>query len=338
MAFGMTLNGVGGETFNEMRRALSLPDRPLADLNAGYASLIPLLQGLDPKVQFNIANSIWYRDTFGPSINPKFLSEVRVAFGAEVRGLDFSSPQAVTTINTWVKEKTSNKIDKIIDAIPPDMLMYLMNAIYFKGSWREQFTKAKTAPAAFTTAGGSEVTVDMMSRKGGFRAKQMNGSTVAELPYGGDAWVMTLVLPPANTPIDAFVAALTPATWTALVQDAPEADWDLYLPRFKLEWKDEGLKEKMKSLGMRKAFVPGDADFTPLSNTLGRDLFISSVAQKTFVDVNEEGTVAAAVTSIGIGVVSLPPEVRVNRPFVFAIRERLSGTVAFIGKITNPKQ
>lgn len=214
--------------------------------------------------------------------------------------------------------------------------MYLMNAIYFKGTWRDQFNKAQTARAPFTTASGSDVMVDMMTRKGGFRAASVGGVQIAELPYGGDAWVMTLVLPPEGTPIDAFVASLTPAAWTTYSRDATESTTDIYLPRFKLEWKDEGLKERLKLLGMQKAFVPNEADFTPLSSSLGRELFISSIVQKTFVDVNEEGTEAAAVTSVGVEVTSLPTPIRFDRPFIFAIRERLSGTVAFIGKITNP--
>ncbi len=338
MALGMTLNGVGGDTYAEMRQALALPDQPLNELNAGYKALIALLQSLDPKVQFNVANSIWYRDTFGPAITPKFLTDVRDAFSAEARGLDFASPQAVPTINSWVRDKTENKIDKILDNISSATVMYLMNAIYFKGAWRDPFTKARTAPAAFTIPAGSTVMVDMMTRRSGFRANLVSGTQVVELPYGGDAWVMTLLLPPAGISIDDFVAALTPAAWTGFTGEAAESTAQLHLPRFKLSWTDENLKGKLSLLGMNKAFVPNVADFTPLSATLGRELYISNVVQKTFVDVNEEGTEAAAVTSVGVEVTSLPAQIRFDRPFVFAIRERLTGTVAFVGKITNPKE
>ncbi|MGQ0646013.1 MAG: serpin family protein [Gemmatimonadaceae bacterium] len=336
MALGMTLNGAGSDTYTEMRATLGLPDRPLAELNAGYQSLITLLLGLDKTVDFRIANSIWYDQAFGPSIEATFLSDTKQFFNARVAGLDFRSAQAPGTINAWVKTSTNDKIQKIIDQIPDNMVMYLINAIYFKGAWRDSFDPKSTGSGPFTTHTGQQIQVPTMTRKGGFRHGTVNGATVVELPYGGDAYVMTIALPPEGTPINTFVAGLTTNSWQAMAAGTTASSLDLFLPKFKLEWEDK-LNDELQSLGMRQAFVFGGADFSRLSRTAGTRLFISEVKQKTYVDVNEEGTEAAAVTSVGIGVTSLPPTVRVNRPFVFAIREKLSGTLLFMGKVVRPK-
>jgi serpin B len=331
----MTLNGASGNTYTEMRAGLSLPDRPLAELNTSYQGLISLLRGLDKTVDFRIANSVWYDNGFSPSIAPTFLNDTRTFFDAQVQGLDFASASAPGTINSWVNTSTNGKIQKIIDRIPPEMVMYLINAVYFKGAWRNAFDPKQTSDQEFTTHRGQRVTVKTMTRKGGYRSATIGGTEVVELPYGGDAFVMTIAMPPEGQSVNAFVSSLTPATWAGFTASLAERDWELYLPKFRLEWEDT-LNDELKVMGIREAFVPDGADFTRLSPTRGRNLYISEVKQKTFVDVNEEGTEAAAVTSVGIGVTSLPPSVRINRPFVFALRERLSGTVLFLGKIVRP--
>jgi serpin B len=336
MALGMALNGAATETYDEMRDALGVGIRPLAELNGAYKALIELLRGLDKTVDFRIANAVWYRDTFGPSIAPAFLTDTKQFFDARVSGLNFASPQAVTTVNDWVKTGTNGKIDKMLDEVPSNVVMYLMNAIYFKGAWRQPFDPKRTADANFTDHRGAEVAVRMMTRKGGFRLRSEPDAMVVELPYGGDAFVMTILLPAAGTNINAFIATLTASRWQAATSGLTESTFDLYLPKFKLTWA-RGLNDDLKSIGMRRAFVPDGADFTRLSPSLGRNLYITDVRQKTFVDVNEEGTEAAAATSVGIGVTSLPPSIRLDRPFVFAIRERISGTILFIGKIVRPK-
>ena len=335
MALAMTLNGAGGSTYTEMRQTLGLPDRPLAELNAGYQSLILMLRGLDRTVDFRLANAVWYSNSFSPLIAPAFLADTKQFFDAEVGGLDFQSAQAPTTINAWVNRSTNGKIDRIVDRIPPEMIMYLVNATYFKGAWRDAFDPRQTAAGTFTTHTGARVTAQMMTRKGGIRTRTGNGVEVVELPYGGDAYVMTIALPPVGQSINAFVSALTPQSWDAMVASLADVSWDVYLPKFTLRFEDN-LNDELKALGMRTAFVAGGADFTRLSPIAGRQLYVSAVKQKTFVDVNEAGTEAAAVTSVGIGVTSLPPAIRIDRPFVFAIRERLSGTVLFMGKIVQP--
>jgi serine protease inhibitor len=336
MALGMALNGTATETHAEMRTTLGLTSGTMAEVNQGYKSLIDMLRALDRNVDFRIANAVWYRDTFGPDIEPSFLSTTRTFFDARVEGLDFTAPGAVTAINDWVKSSTNGKIDKMVDQIPSEIVMYLMNAIYFKGNWREQFDPKRTAAAEFTTNRNQVVTAQMMTRRGGFRVRRLSvGTTAVELPYGGDAFVMTAILPPENTDVNAFIDVLTPQVLDVLTTEMDDPRMILNLPKFRLAWEDE-FNDELKSLGMQRAFEPDGADFTPLSARLGHNLYISKVRQKTFVDVNEEGTEAAAVTSVDIGVTSFPGTIDFNRPFVFVIRERLTGTILFIGKIVRP--
>jgi serine protease inhibitor len=333
MALGMTLNGTNGETMAEMRGALGFEAQSLDDINASYRSLIALLRGLDPRVEFSLANAIWYRESFGPQVSPSFLETTRTFFDARVSALDFGAPSAVGTINDWVKQSTNGKIAEIVKQIPANVVMYLMNAIYFKGAWREQFDPAKTRPEPFRLTSGQLADVPMMSRSMPVKVGTHEGAQVAELPYGGGAYVMTIVLPAQDATVDDLVEQLSSGTWSQAVANLHDTETIVALPKFKLEWEGK-LNDELQRLGIVSAF--GDADFTRLSPSAGRSLRISEVKQKTFVDVNEEGTTAAAVTSVAI-IDSAPIPFRVDRPFLFAIRERISGTILFLGKIVDPR-
>jgi serpin B len=335
MALGMTMNGAAGTTFEEMRQMLGFGTRPLVEINAGYQGLIGMLRGLDPKVTFQLANAIWYDRPFEPYINPPFLSEVRQWFDAEVDAADMGTPESVQTINDWAKEQTNGKIDKVIDDTR-DLVMLLANAIYFKGDWRDQFDKSKTSPAPFTTLGSGEVQVPTMERDGPLLHGSLDNAVVYELPYGGNAFAMTILLPNEGVDVNDFVASLTSARWQQATAQLFERPNVIHLPKFTLEWKDT-LNAPLQRLGMQSAFVPNQADFTNLSQSRGRDLYVSFVRQDAFVDVNEEGTEAAAVTTVGVVETSAPLPARIDRPFVFAIRERLSGTILFVGKIVDPR-
>lgn len=336
MALGMTMNGAEGTTFTEMRTALGFGPRNYEELNSSYESLIALLRGLDSKVEFRIANAIYFDlADIGTAVEQAFLSDAQNYFDAEVKGLDFRVAGAVDTVNDWASRNTNGKIPRIIDEIPDSILMLLMNAIYFKGDWREGFRPAATTGQPFRALKG-DVTVPLMHRKGGFRQGRLDNATVAELPYGGDAFVMTVLLPDESVNINSFVAGLTASHWRQATTGLRDSDVDLYLPKFKLAWEDT-LNNELKAMGMRQAFIPDVAQFTRISRLMGNRLYIDFVKQKTFVDVNEAGTEAAAVTVVGVGVTSAPVPVRIDRPFVFAIRERLSGAVLFLGKIVEPK-
>ena len=337
MALGMTMNGAEGTTFTEMRSALGFGPRTYAELNTAYQSLIALLRGLDPKVEFTIANAIYYDlMDLGSSVQASFLQDSRQYFDAEVKGMDFRVPSAVDTVNAWASRNTNGKIPEILDAIDPQIVMLLMNAIYFKGDWRAGFKASDTRDDLFYKRGGGQVSVPMMHRRGGFRSGRMPNVTVAELPYGGDAFVMTILMPDEGNDINSFVAGMSAATWATATASLHDTEVPLSLPKFKLAWEDR-LNDELQRMGMQKAFDPYGAEFGRIARLSTGNLYIDFVKQKAFVDVNEVGTEAAAVTVVGIGVTSAPLPVEINRPFVFAIRERLSGTVLFLGKIVEPK-
>jgi serine protease inhibitor len=327
MALGMTVSGTSGTTYDEMIAALRLTGATRDEVGEGYKNLISLLTGLDPRTVFTIANSIWYEQTF--PFNTSFLDNSRKYFDAEVTGLDFTSASSIQTINSWVKAKTNDKIDGIIDHIDPNERMFLINAIYFKGIWQKQFEKSKTTDAPFHNADGTTSTVPMMAREEGANAVVKPDYAAVDLPYGNSAYTMTVIMP--NGDIDAFAESFDQAKWKDLISSLHDSEMAVNLPRFRIEWERQ-LNDDLQQLGMRLAFTPDHADFTPMS-PLGQHLYITKVLQKTYVDVDEQGTEAAAVTSVGVGVTSMPPTFRADRPFMVVIRERFSGTILFIGKI-----
>jgi serpin B len=331
----MTMNGAAGETFEEMRRALAFGSASRPEINASYRSLIDMLRALDRTVEFRIANSIWYRNGF--PFESAFLDEAQQFFDARVAALDFDAPSAAPTINGWVKTSTNGKIEEIVESpIDAEVVMYLINAIYFNGAWTTRFEKNQTRADQFTTIGGTTAPIEMMRRTDTVRVAETADLQVVELPYGGGAFAMTILLPRAGKSVRDLVASLSPASWESAIASARAREVELQLPKFKLRW-EAMLNDPLQSLGMQLAFLGGRADFTRMSSE-GRRLYISKVKQKSYVDVHEEGTEAAAVTSVEIRVVCAcgPQVIRIDRPFVFAIRERLSGTILFMGKIVRP--
>ena len=331
MALGMTLNGAAGTTADEMRRALGFGDTSQQSINEGYRGLIGLLRGLDSRTELRVANSIFYRRDF--PFEQSFLQTGKTYFDAEIQGLDFNAPSSVKTINDWVSRSTNAKIPTILDAIDPLDVMFLINAVYFKGTWRSRFDPAETADATFHAIDGATEPMKLMHQKNTLRYRETADAQWVDLLYGNSAFAMTVVLPKPGKDVNEVVASLTESSWSQLTDGFTETEVDLYLPKIRLEY-ERKLNDDLKALGMEVAFRGGEADFTAMS-PLGRELYIAFVKQKTFVDIYEEGTEAAAVTVVGMRVTSAPvvPTMRVDRPFVFAIRERFSGTILFIGKI-----
>ena len=338
MALGMTLNGARSTTFEGMRTALGLDGLEMPAIDEGYRDLIALLRGLDPRVELQIANSVWFHE--GVPFEQDFLDASAAFFGARVEGLDFRSPAALTTINDWVKEATAGRIPKLLDEIEDEEVMFLINAIYFKGLWTTPFEKSRTVDAPFHLESGATVAVPMMSRTGPIATAYDASTIMVDLPYGGTAYSMTLVLPREGTTAETLAAEMTPARWNALLTALAPTEIVLGVPRFRVEWSGE-LKEPLAALGMAEAFDRDRADFRGISQAVydaGQRLFLTRVVQKTFVAVDEAGTVAAAATAVGVGIDSAPMEVRFDRPFLVAIRERLSGTILFVGKIADPSR
>ena len=341
MALGMTLNGANGTTEEAMRSTLGFSGMTQEEINTTYHGLMDLLRNLDPKVQFKIANSIWYR--LGLSVEQDFIKTNQRYFEATVTGLNFSSPDASKTINSWVDASTNGKIKEIVsDPIPSDIVMYLINAIYFKGTWTYQFDASKTSDAPFYLPTGATTQSKLMQLRGTLPYAENAAYQAIELPYGDSLFSMIVVLPKPGQSVEAFVNDLTDNSWNTLKDGLYTQLGTIFLPKFKLEF-EKSLNDALKALGMEIAFDPGRADFRRVSQQvydMGERLYISKVKHKTFVQVDEEGTEAAAVTSVEVGVTSVGPRefvMRVDRPFFFVITERHSGTLLFVGKIVEPK-
>ena len=339
LALAMTYNGAEGETRRAMADALGFGSMSLEEVNRAAADLISALRSSDPKVQLKIANSIWTRKGFTPK--PAFLQRTKDNYGAEVASLDFASPTAVATINSWVSKNTEGKIEKIIDGIAADKIMFLINAIYFKGDWQVSFDKEKTKDDVFRLAGGSQKKLPMMFRSGKYLYQKGKDFQAVILPYGTGKVSMYVFLPDENTSLDQFERNVTHENWETWMGGFGLAPGDLTLPRFKVEYEAK-LNDMLKALGMSVAFDGTRADFSGIADVSGGNrIFISEVKHKAFAEVNEEGTVAAAVTSVEMSLTSAPPRqenfvMKVDRPFFFAIRDHATGNVLFMGSVVDP--
>ena len=335
MALGMTLNGANTTTREAMINTLELAGLSDQQINENYKSLIELLVGLDPKVKFQIANSIWYRNDH--VFEELFFNQCKNYFDAEVAGLDFRDPKSKDIINAWVDQNTNGKIKEIVERINPNNVMFLINAIYFKGTWTFQFDEKGTFDDNFYLPDNSTRQCKMMAQKEEYPYFANDQFQAVDLPYGDGSYSMIVILPNIITNIDDVIIGMDQATWNEWLSQFEKQKGNIFLPRFKLEYKIK-LNDILKALGMRIAFSADEADFTRMFKPGG--LYIDEVNHKTFVEVNEEGTEAAAVTSVVISERSGGGNegfvMHINRPFIFAIREHHSGTILFIGKIVDP--
>ncbi len=330
MALGMTLNGAKGETKDEMRQTLELAGMTQEQINQSYKSFIRLLTRLDLDVSLSIANSIWSRE--GLPVVDDFVSVNRDYFDALVKSLDFNLETAPDSINQWVSENTNGKIDKLIEgAIDPSTIMFLINAIHFKANWTIPFNPDSTIATVFNVNDAETVECDMMRKHDYFNTKYTNLFYALDLPYGDSSFGMYIILPHEEVGIDAVVASMTNESWNEWTSNLGIVRIELNLPKFKMEC-TYGLNDVLESLGMPLAFTAG-ADFSGI--VPGGGVWISEVKHKTFVEVNEEGTEAAAVTQVTM-TTSLPPDFIADRPFMFVIYERSSKTILFIGEVKEP--
>ena len=330
IALGMTWNGAAGETKSEMENALKMSGMSVDEINGYYRILQTTLPTIDPTTKLTLANSLWYRSGF--QVKQDFLKVNINYFNAYVRELDFSKAWAVDTINQWCAKKTNNLIPSVLDAIPDEAVMYLINAIYFKGIWRHQFEKKNTKQTDFTNEEGEKVKVNMMFQKDTFAYAEDEKAQYLDMPYGNKAFSMTVILPKnGNTTAD-LLEYLTVDQWNSILQNLSMREVEVYFPRFSSKNKFL-LNDPLIDMGMKLAFTD-NADF---SNIADENLFISRVLHNTYIEVTEEGTEAAAVTVVEIGYTSVPmiPVFQVNKPFLFVIRENSTGVILFIGKMGN---
>ena len=338
LALAMTYNGADGTTRQAMARALEIEGMSLEDVNRAFADLKSALTPADPKIQVKIANSLWARNGF--TLKPAFIERNKQHYGAEIASLNFSDPAAPETINSWVNRNTEGKIQKIVDRIKPEDMLFLINAIYFKGQWQFEFKKESTKPDVFRLAGGGRKELPMMSQSGRYFYYKDKGFQAVALPYGEGSVSMYVFLPDEQTGLDQFEKDLTPENWDMWMKSFRVTPGDLKLPRFKVEWESD-LNDALKALGMAEAFDSMRANFSLMTELKsGNKVYISEVKHKSWCEVNEEGTEAAAVTSVvGSMTSSVQPErfvMKVDRPFFFAIRDNVTGVVLFMGSVTNP--
>ena len=335
IALWMTANGAGGETLAAIQKTLGAPAHGLGEINATMAALLRDLQESDPRVQVHVANSLWARK--GLAFKKPFLDLNRTFYGAEVTALDFLDPSSPGVINDWVKERTRGRIPAIVDRIDPQHVLFLLNAIYFKGFWTKAFEPKETRSRPFTLPGGDVIGVPMMNQSGRYAHLAGDGFEAVSLTYGEGRFAVYLFLPAAGSSLDRFERALTADAWSGWMGRFTQEEGSVALPRFKIEFEAQ-LKEALSSLGMAVAFDPLRADFGGMLDA--RELFINQVKHKAFVEVNEEGTEAAAATSVEIMLTSARPapfRIAFDRPFFFAIRDNRTGAVLFLGSVLDPR-
>ncbi|HPT78658.1 MAG TPA: serpin family protein [Candidatus Atribacteria bacterium] len=329
-ALTMTYNGAASTTLDGMGRALGFDALDRSVVNESYKELLRHLEKVDSKTTLNIANSIWIRD--GYPIKQGFLDLNKDTFDVLVRELDFSKSDAPDTINSWIKDKTSGMIEKMIDSIDTDTVMYLINAVYFKGQWKYRFDPKDTFSATFQALNGQTQTVDMMSRKGTLEYTKGDNYQAVRLPYGSNKLSMYLILPDEGININDFIDALDADKWQKIRTSMTEVeDAMLQIPKFRLEYGIKNLNAGLAALGMEEAFGPG-ADFSDIHP----GLFIARVLHKAVIEVNEEGSKAAGVTVVEMKESAAADQVSfiANRPFVFVITDDTTGTILFMGKLS----
>jgi serine protease inhibitor len=338
LALAMVYNGARGETARAIARTLELGEIDLDALNRANAALVESLRAFDPQVALAIANSLWAQQ--GTTFAPDFLSRNQEFYRAEIATLDFGDARAAATINEWVARNTSGKIEKIIDQIDRSAILFLLNAIYFKGSWAKPFDLHRSREMPFTLSGGRQKLLPMMAQTGKFDYYAIQGFQAISLPYGAGRASMYIFLPEQRSSLRAFRRELSHKSWDVWLRHFRQAEGTIMLPRFKLAY-EATLNDALKALGMGIAFDQRRADFSGMIADGKPSANIDEVKHKTFVEVNEEGTEAAAVTSIGMVRLAMAPQrnfsMIVDRPFFCAIRDNQTSALLFMGTIIEPE-
>ncbi|HYV37707.1 MAG TPA: serpin family protein [Gemmataceae bacterium] len=340
-ALAMTYGGAKGKTAEEMAKAMHFT---LAQekLHAALAALQANLDG-DPKKQgyrFKTANALWGQKNYG--FLPDFLSLTKSNYGAGLSELDFvgDTEGARKAINAWVAQQTQDKIKELLQdgVLDINTRLVLTNAIYFKGDWDLKFQKDWTADRPFHLGAGNKVNVPTMHKTANHGYYANDNVEMLDLPYAGKKLSMTILLPKSVNGLAALEKSLTAESLAKLIDNLQEQEVNVALPKFKMTTAFS-LAETLKKLGMKQAFDQIEADFSGMTSS--KDLYISAVVHKAFVEVNEEGTEAAASTAVVMGqrAISLvhTPTFRADHPFLFVIRDNETGAILFMGRIADPR-
>jgi serine protease inhibitor len=334
MALSMVYNGAEGSTKTAMQKTLDYQGLSLSTINNSNSALISSLSNPDPKVTLSIANSAWLKQ--GYPINSGFLNTVKSDYKAKAESLNFNDPSAPNTINSWVSNATNGKIPTIVNNIPSNEILYLINAVYFKGEWHTVFDPSATQDYPFTTSTNTQVQTPLMSSTSNYNYYEDNSVQAIELPYGKNQRLsMNVYLP---TDMSSFLKNLSHNQLSSISSKLTQQQGTIMLPKFTLNY-SQNLNDTLKALGMTVAFDPyGAANF----NGIAKNAYITDVEHKTYISVDEQGTTAAAATSVGVGVATSANSggftMQVDKPFVFTIQDNTSKEVLFLGVIQNPNQ
>ena len=333
MALAMTWNGSANDTKSAIQQTLKMSGMSDKEVNSYFKKLKETFEKTDPSTQLAIANSIWTNKNI--KILPDFLSLNKDYFNATVEAVDFSDTKTAQRINQWAKDNTNGLIPKVLDKTNSDALMYLLNALCFKGTWTSEFDAKNTSKMKFVTEDDISQQVDMMQQKAQFNYASDETMQLIELPYGNQAFSMMVLLPQQGNNINEITNALqNKGYWNNMKAKLRDTNVDLFLPKFKTEYSTT-LNSVLKDMGMDIAFTPNQADFSRMSDTPS---FISFVKQVTYIATDEVGTEAAAVTVVGIETTSFPSEpkkvtFKADRPFIYVIQEESTGSILFMGAV-----
>lgn len=336
LALAMVYNGTDGNTKKQMEDMLHKSNLSSEDINQSYKELVAALSSHDPKVELAISNAIFYRNTF--PVKSDFITTNQNYYQAEVSGLDFSkTAETLNKVNGWVNTNTKGKIDKIIEKVNPEDVMYLLNAIYFNGEWKYRFDTKETVDLSFTKEDKTTIQVPTMTLEKPFNFYSHADFQMLEMPYGSGKYSMLIFLPETGKKTGDVISLLNTENLNSWISKLSEQKKKVFLPKFEFKF-DDSLVDELTALGMTDAFNDAKANLSGISNAA--KLMISEVMHKSYIKVDERGTEAAAVTGITVGVTSVGPDTsfRVDHPFVFAIREKDTKAILFIGKVMNPKQ
>lgn len=336
-AFAMAYNGAAGDTKTEMAKTLALGSLGDEDINRANHYLMHTLAEADPAVQTEIANALWVQKDF--PINPDFRTVCESFYDASAASLDFIGDPtgAAAAINSWVDKNTHHRIPVLVAAIRPDTRLMLTDAVYFKGRWSSPFKKAQTRSRPFHLLSGDSRQTAMMDQSGTYAYLENQSFQAIRLPYGNQRYAMYVFIPRKAAGLPDFIRSLDETHWTQWTSQFARRSGQIVIPKFETTYSKQ-LNDALKEMGMRLAFDDRRADFSRIHPYL----FISDVEHKTWVKVDEEGTEAAAATSIGVSVAAIavapmPSFVMiVDQPFFFAITEQQSGALLFAGVVMDP--
>ncbi len=335
-AFAMALNGADGDTYEQMRDFFGYSGMTNEEINRAYRDLIELLTTLDPKVVMNIANSIWVREDF--QVLEDFLERNRTYFDAEVSRLDFSKPEAPDIINAWIEQKTKGLIEEMINEIDPLVVMYLINAIYFNGDWTVQFDPDETEDRRFYRDDDTTIEVPTMTGRHEFRYYLGDDWTALDMWYGDAGFSFTALMPAEDAALQELIPDLTIARFQSITSRLEQDTINVFMPKFELDYEIDDFPFDLMEMGLTLPFDSFEADFSRITDI--QQIYISDVMHRAVIKLDEEGSEAAAVTVIEFRELSAGGggkhylTIRLDRPFLFFIRENSSNTILFMGAYT----